>query len=163
MIPTSMTPAETALLQGVARDRVVYEAGSLLGHSTVALSEVAQRVISVDPHDGYPRWAPTPTWEQYQHNIRVYGAYDRIWSYRSCFQNVPVPTDAGLAWADLTGRFDSTWQFLKQCTRVPVIAIHDYERWMCEGATKAVDQYIRGHKRHIRRIYRQDTLIVLEQ
>jgi hypothetical protein len=143
MIPTSMTPAETALLQGVARDRVVYEAGSLLGHSTVALSEVAQRVISVDPHDGYPRWAPTPTWEQYQHNIRVYGAYDRIWSSRSCF--------------------DSTWQFLKQCTRVPVIAIHDYERWMCEGATKAVDQYIRGHKRHIRRIYRQDTLIVLEQ
>ena len=52
-IPTALSPAESMLLQRVARGRRVVEAGALLGHSTIVLASTAASVVSIDKHEGY--------------------------------------------------------------------------------------------------------------
>ncbi len=54
VIPSAVTDEEAAALEHLAENRLVYEAGALLGRSTIALAKCARLVVSVDPHDGYP-------------------------------------------------------------------------------------------------------------
>jgi len=56
-IPTHMTAEETAALVELARGRYVLEVGSWLGHSTIALARVADRVWAVDWHRSDPNLA----------------------------------------------------------------------------------------------------------
>lgn len=160
-IRCALTEGETRLLQRVAMDRVVYEAGALLGGSTVRLAQVAKRVVSCDPHDGYPVHQPRPTWLRFKDNLRRYGLDARVVAHRSRFEQVALPLDCSLAWADLTGEYGLTARFLVHAQAARFIAVHDYGRNHCDGATEAVDRWIKASKP--RWVERTDSLIVLER
>lgn len=159
-IPTALTQREVSLLQSVAAGKAVYEAGALLGASTVALARTARRVVSVDPHSGYPVYAPRPTWDTYLRNVQYAGVGDRVDVVRDVFQRHP-PQGCQFAFADLTGDYHITAEFLAYCqmANVPLIAIHDFERGGCSGCTEAVNEYVR---RYGCRVTRADSLVVLE-
>lgn len=158
-VPTALTPSELALLGRVAADRIVYEAGSLLGASTIALAQSARLVVAVDPHDGYPRRDPSPTWAQFDHNLRTHGVRGRVQPVRATLADAPPKAAYGLAFADLTGEYDVTMDFLMLSRHIKHVAVHDYGRAGCEGASRAVDQFLKTFKR---RVWRVDTLILLE-
>ncbi len=141
-IPTTVTQAEIAFLQKLAYGRGVFEAGALLGYSTVTLAKVARHLWSADPHDGYPRANPSPTWDIYNHNIARYGVASKITSIRDYVENVSIP-NVDFAWADLTGQYKTTLSFLFKTHLIPVVAVHDYARNTCDGATRAIDEYVR--------------------
>lgn len=153
-IPTSISQDELNLLQAVCVDKRVYEAGALLGASTTHIARVAKHVTSVDPHSGYPRHAPRPTWETYQRNI---APYTNIEPHRDVFQNV-LRANLDVAWADLTGRRDVMLDFIMQFQTTPLLAIHDYGRSACGDSSDVVDWFIR---RTGRSAYCVGTLIVL--
>lgn len=160
-IPTALTPAETAKLQEVARGKVVYEAGALLGYSTVALAQVAKRVISVDPHTGYPQPNATSTWEQYLYNLERYGVLDRVRPFRADFQvHIPDGTDF-IAWGDLTGDGKLMEEFLRTRGFGSAIVLHDYGRGGCSESTKAIDRYIKAEQPVDVEVV--DTLIVIRR
>lgn len=159
MIPTAVTPEEMAALGQFAENRLVYEAGALLGASTIGMAQRARFVVSVDPHDGYPRRNPSPTWEPFLANLEASGYASRVLPVRARLEDAPPIAGYGFAFADLTGQHDVTLEFLLRSTHVPRVAVHDYGRSGCEGATQAVDWFIRTHRR---RAYRVGTLIVLE-
>ena len=69
-IPTALTYREDNLLRSICVGHVCYEAGALLGHSTVVIAQAAKALVSVDPHDGYPTWQPRPTWQPFLRNLR---------------------------------------------------------------------------------------------
>jgi hypothetical protein len=156
-IPTSLTRDETCLLQSVSAGRRVYEAGALLGYSTVAIAGVARHVTSVDPHDGYPLDNPRPTWDAFRRNVRRAGVADRVSAVRDRFESVPVPPAVDVAWADMTGERAVTEAFLAHVNRVPVVALHDYARTNCCGATEAVDRWLRATRRTAARV---DSLLI---
>lgn len=158
-IPTALTESETRLLRQVARDRRVYEAGALLGYSTVALAQVAREVVSVDPHTGYPRDDPRPTWHPFRRNLRRYGVEGVVRPIRNYFQNVPPLETTELAFADLIGEAQPVAQFLRLAEHVPIVAVHDYALAGCESATHAIDLFIRRKRPSV---IRADTLIVME-
>jgi len=148
------------MLQCLAKDKRVYEAGALLGHSTIALASTARCVVSIDPHDGYPAQKPRPTWELYLENLRVSAVCDRIVPVRATLQVVP-PSNYEFAWADLTGQAAITETFLNHAVNCNLIAVHDYCRSGCQGATRAIDEFIqRTNPRHVSVT---DTLIVIER
>jgi len=160
-IRTALTIAETNKLKELAQNNLVYEAGALLGHSTIALASTARHVISVDPHEGYPAQRPRPTWEQYLKNLHFSGFRDKVLPIKGVFTNTPIPTCYAVAWADLTGKFDLTAAFLNNAAHCRIIAVHDYMRSNCEGATRAVDEFIqRTNPRHVSVT---ETLIVIER
>lgn len=154
-IPTSISRDELNLLQAICSGKRVFEAGALLGASTTHIAQVAKHVTSVDPHSGYPRHAPRPTWESYCRNI---APYCNITPYRDVFQNVWVK-NLDVAWADLTGQRDVMMDFLLQFGQTPLIAIHDYGRSACGDSSSVVDWFIR---RTGCRAFCVGTLIVLE-
>lgn len=159
-IPTALTLSEMLLLQRLAWDRVVFEAGALLGYSTVTLSHVARHVTSVDPHRNYPV-AGASTYAPFKHNLNTFGKAERVSVIVAPFQSVTME-GAQLAFADLTGDGELAREFLHRTREasVPVVALHDYERAGCVGATQVIDEYIRRWPNV--RVTRRDTLIVLE-
>jgi len=159
-IPTALTVAETLFLRNVARGRLVYEAGALLGHSTVALAQTAKRVVSVDPHTGYPRRRPTPTWRWFLANLISNGVMEKVHAIRSTFQQALPIGPFGFAWADLTGDDFITKAFLEVTHHIPLVAVHDYQRGGCSGATREIDDYIRVYRPKVMRV---DTTILLEK
>lgn len=157
-IPTALTPAEATLLRSCAAGRHVFEAGALLGFSTVVLAGAARSVVSADPHDGYPEYAPRPTWAAYRRNLTRFGVADRVRAHRGDFESAS-PAGAGFAWADLTGCEEITRRFLEHVDGVPLVAIHDYGRSGCDGATRAVDRWIRLRRPSVLRV---DTTLLME-
>lgn len=159
-IPSAVTKEEQEFLTDLARGQFVYEAGALLGASTVALARTASFVVSVDPHDGYPRRDPSPTWARFAHNLRRAGVDSRVQSIRAKFQDAQPDAAYGLAFADLTGEYDLTAEFLRRTSHLPMVAVHDYQRTGCDGATRAVDEAIRKYKP--RGVTRVGMLILLD-
>lgn len=156
-IPTALTHKELQHLTALAEGKHVYEAGALFGASTIALAKTARSVISVDPHRDYT----DPTWEVYSYNLFKRDVRRVVRGVESVFQAVPVCPDVTFAFADLTGERRLTDEFLFHTNRVPLVAIHDYQRRGCGGCTDAVDEYI---KREVGlRVSRVGTLIVLER
>jgi len=158
LIPTALTDAEAAFLTRLGSRRTVYEAGALLGASTLALAKDAKFVVSVDPHDGYPRHAPRPTWAPFLANIA--SVLHKVQPIRACFQDAPPRAAFDLAFADLTGEEELTWLFLKHTEHVRLVAVHDYQRTGCDGATRAIDNYIRSRRPHVMRV---DSLVLLDK
>jgi hypothetical protein len=159
-IPTALTPEETVALTDLCRGRVVYEAGALLGYSSVAIAKCARQLTSVDPHDGYPQRAPRPTWHMFLHNLSRHGVAERVQAVRSTFQNALPPPGTQVAWADLTGEGPIMEQFLTMTTGVPVVALHDYGRGGCGAATAVIDRFIKQYQPRVSRV---GTLIILEK
>lgn len=160
-IPTALTRAETDVLASLATGRRVYEAGALLGHSTITLARTARSLVSVDPHVGYPVHAPRSTWDQYLENLRTHGVLDRVKPIRSTFQLHAPALDTDVAWADLTGAADLARAFLETTTKAAIVAMHDYARGSCSGATAVIDEWIRRERP--RRVTCVDTLLVMER
>lgn len=158
-IPTAVTLGEQQLLSEVANDRLVYEAGALMGASTIALARHARIVVSVDPHDGYPRRDPSPTWELFKDNLRQAGVSNRVQAIRAKFQDALPTFQYGFAFADLTGQYDITKEFLDATVHIWRVAVHDYERNGCAGATRAVNEFLKAHHRDVTRV---GSLILME-
>lgn len=159
-IPTALTPRETDLLRQVARGKIVAEAGSLLGYSTVALAQVAHRVISIDPHNGYPTEAPRPTFAPFLHNLTRHGVRPRVDVVCGDARiELPKLCPDGV-FLDLTGERSLTEECLAaaRATGARWIGVHDYQRNGCHGATEAVDYLIRSGRYSVSRA---DTLVVL--
>jgi len=159
-IPNAFTAAELELLRQVAAGARVVEAGALLGFSTVTIAEVAREVVSIDPHQGYPAAAPRSTWEQFSANLREYGVVDRVTAIRGSAEDWLPAMRADLAFFDLTGEYDVTAACLNRAPHVPRVAMHDYQRADCAGATRAVEEFI---SRRGRAVTRAGTLIVIDQ
>lgn len=147
-IPTAVTPAEVRRLRELARGKRVLEIGSLLGHSTVALAQVAEAVVSVDPHEGYPFDNPRPTITPFIDNLVRYGVRDKV--------TVCVGTDADvlpfltphqfhLAFIDATGEYDVTLAAMRRCvpllTHHAALAVHDCGHPDWPGALDAVADF----------------------
>ena len=159
-IPTALTAAEARLLRRLARDRVVIEAGSLLGFSTITMARTARRVIAVDPHNGYPRHAPRPTLHAFRENVRRHGVDSRVHVVVDRFERAFPRYSADLAFLDLTGQRQLTEDGLRHALAIaPLVAVHDYERGGCHGCTEAVDYLVRSGG--VRVVARADTLVVL--
>jgi len=151
-IPTALTPAETELLQSLARDKYVLEVGALLGYSTVVLAQVAKQVISIDPHEGYPDNNPRPTWQTYRENLARHGVKDKVLPYKATWQEVAAHDEGGLpapydmVFMDLTGRYEDTMELLMYLHpewgwRLKTIAVHDCGHPDWPGVDRAVEEF----------------------
>lgn len=166
-IPSAVTAAEVAELQGLAGGKRVLELGSLLGYSTIRLAEVAEHVVSVDPHQGYPAHAPRPTLIPFFRNIIRADVRDRV--------TVMVGTDTeilpllataqfDLAFIDLTGLYDDTLRAIR--LTIPLLrhyaalAVHDCGHPDWPGALDAVEDFARDARTTYRLV---DRLAIFEQ
>lgn len=151
-IPTALTLAETEKLQEVCRDKYVMEIGALLGYSTVAIAQVAKRVISIDPHEGYPEHDPKPTFETWSENVKRYGVRDKVIPIVDTWQNacnlnlgrLPYPYD--VVFMDLTGKYEDTKECLMHFHpewgwRLQTICVHDCGHPDWPGVMKAVKEF----------------------
>lgn len=155
MIPTALTQSEAIALTCLAAGRRVLEAGSLFGYSTLRLAELAKSVLSVDLHKDYPGPGAS-TWEPFLDNMSKYGGFPKVKPLRKDFRDVSF-AGFDFAFADLTGEYDLTLEFLHKARDIPLVAIHDFERNNCEGVAEAIRVSRRSP------ILRVDTLIVLER
>lgn len=147
-INTSLTSAETAELQRLAKDGDVLEIGSAYGYSTCALALVADHVVAVDPHTGHGSFF------ELQANLNAYGVYDKVTIYREMSQ-VMLPRLAAppemrfdLVWIDgdhtaEVVEHDVTWA-LKLLKPGGVLACHDYDEVTCPGVRQALDKLFGG-------------------
>lgn len=160
-IPTALTPFEARLLGRIAEGRNAYEAGALLGASTIALGRTARHLVSVDPHEGYPEHRPRPTWKRYLSNLFASGVMERVSPIQSDFRSAPPNPLVEVAFADLTGCGDLMSEFLTLASGADIIAVHDYQRGGCGKSTYAVDAFLRRNSQF--RVTRVDTLVVMER
>ena len=152
-IPTALSSREDEALRRWAKDKVVTEAGALLGHSTIQLASTARSVISIDRHTGYNN--NNDTFRAFMRNVSVAGVNKRV---------TPVIGDASLlrnypsdfCFIDLCGTKNGSLNGLLSA-RSPVVSIHDFQRQNCAGVAKAVEES--GYKV----IERVDSLIILER
>lgn len=146
-INTSLTEAETAELQRLAKDREVLEIGTAYGYSTVALAQVAKRVTAVDPHFTHG------SYEVALENLRAYGVADRVALIQTNSQHaMPALYYEGcrfdMVWIDgdhtAEGvEHDVTWA-IKLLRPDGVIACHDYDEATCPGVQIALDELFGG-------------------
>ncbi len=156
-IKSALSPQETAMLQKLAKGKLVVEVGSLLGYSTIQMARVARRVLAVDPHNGYPYYQPTPTLQEFLRNIERWNVAGLVTPIVDKAQNVlPSLVAAGLTFIDTTGFYKDTMYCLEHA-KSPVIACHDFDRGGCQ-VTQAVLDFVR--KTH-RSLHVVDTLAVI--
>lgn len=133
-IPTAISPREVRALQRAARGAQAIDIGSLLGFSTIKLSEVASHVISIDKHEGYSNG---PTLPVLRSNVACYA--------RSSVE--VIQADARLAtglvgevaFVDLTGDRELTGSVIRRLSvRVGTVLIHDSGRVYCAGVNAAI-------------------------
>ena len=126
-------------MQTVAEGKHVVEAGALLGYSTIALARKAGHVTSIDRHEGYPWWNPSPTLPLFEQNLKDYAAWNVTTIVGSAEEELPKHRGE-LAVIDLDGRFETTQKALgaAQC---PLLLVHDACRSSCEGVEQALKDY----------------------
>lgn len=154
-VPTAISPAEARLLQRLARDRRVVEAGALLGFSTITMAKVATDVVSIDQHTGYSG----DTWRRYRSNLSRFGVNGRVIPIRSKVENYWHFCTSDFAFIDLTGEAYLT-EWAIRYAPAPLIAVHDFERQSCDGVARAVEHVRRSGYMPVERV---DTLLVLRR
>lgn len=148
-IPSALTSAEAEALEELADDRFVLEAGALLGFSTVVLARVAAHVVSVDPHDGYPSHAPSPTLQMFRENLERFGVASRVTPIIDTFDMVVPFLTADyfdLVFFDLTGEYEDTIRAMKSVepwltSGLVVLAVHDCGHPDWPGVQQAVGEF----------------------
>lgn len=147
-INTSLTLAETAELQRLAKDGDVLEIGSAYGYSTVALALVAKSVVAVDPHLTHGSEGDLNA------NLRAYGVREKV-DVRVGYSQAILPAlhyDANrqfdLVWIDgdhsaNAVEHDVTWA-LKLLKPGGHIACHDYNEVTCPGVRTTLDKLFGG-------------------
>lgn len=151
MIPTAVTERETQELQRLARGKRVLEVGSLLGYSTVRLAEVAEVVVAVDPHEGYPAHDPRPTLAPFLENLEWSGVRERVRPMIGRDSEILpflAPGSFDLAFLDTTGIFEDTLRTITLCVPLlrhyGVLAVHDCGHPDWPGALAAVEVFSGG-------------------
>jgi tRNA A58 N-methylase Trm61 len=153
-IPTSLSCRETLALQRWGRERVVVEAGALLGFSTITLAQVARRVVSVDRHVGYNG---APTERRFRSNLHRTGVADRV-DVRVGDITDHLPTiSADFAFIDLDGTAATTGTALAHL-RSSLVGVHDLGRSHCPGVEDVIRRNI--HRRLFHPLEHIDTLII---
>lgn len=148
-IKSAVTANEIQALQRLAAGKNVIEIGSLLGYSTIQIARVAKHVVSVDPHDGYPYYNPTPTLPEFLHNLDRWGVLGVVTPVIDKAQNaLPHLKDCDLTFIDCTGLYSDT-RFCLEQVKSPIIACHDFNRWGCGGVSKAVLEYVKRHNKQL--------------
>ena len=144
-INTSLTEAETAELQRLAKDGDVLEIGSAYGYSTAALALVAKSVVAVDPHLTHGSEGDLNA------NLRAYGVREKV-DIRVGYSQAVLPELAfyryDLIWIDgdhtaQVVEHDVTWA-LKLLKPGGHIACHDYDEVTCPGVRTALDKLFGG-------------------
>lgn len=136
-IPTALSERESRLLRHLPEYHpIVIEVGSLFGYSTLQLSENAQKVVAIDPHEGYPDRNAPSTWDKFMRNLTLYGR-SNIVPVKDYFQNVDMPK-AHMAFVDLDGKYNTTLRCINALNHVDIIVVHDFNRQSCEGVKYAV-------------------------
>lgn len=144
-INTSLTLAETAELQRLAKDGDVLEIGSAYGYSTCALALVAKSVVAVDPH--LTHGSEGDLWA----NLMAYGVRYKVDIRVGYSQEVLPQLDGNkydLVWIDgdhtaQVVEHDVTWA-LKLLKPGGHIACHDYDEVTCPGVRMALDKLFGG-------------------
>jgi methyltransferase family protein len=151
-IPTALTTKERFALQAIVRDKHVLEIGALLGYSTVIMAQNAKRVVSLDPHEGYPEGAPRPTWERYLANLDMYGVREKVIPVQATWQAAvgTLPSDClypyEVVFIDLTGKYEDTKEALMYFHpewgwSLKTIAVHDCGHPDWPGVDQAVAEF----------------------
>lgn len=158
-IKSAVSEPEIQALQSLCRDRDVVEIGSLLGYSTIMIARVAKHVLAIDPHDGYPYYNPTPTLQEFLRNIERWGVAGVITPIVQTADRVLSHLrPADVAFVDCTGLYRDT-RFCLDHVKAKVLACHDFGRRGCDGATRAVEDYVRQHNKQLSVI---DTLAIIQ-
>lgn len=149
-IPTALSPIEAHALTMLAEDKAVLELGSLLGFSTITMARVAERVLSIDPHEGYPAENPRPTWGKFNENLLAYEVADIVTAIKgddSELWSAQVGDEApfGFAFIDITGEYPDTFRALERVMPLmlvdALVAVHDYDLPEWPGAGEAVRDF----------------------
>ncbi len=155
VIPTAITREERTKLVQLARNRVVMEIGALFGYSTIAMAEVASRVISIDPHEGYPTNNPRPTIAPFLANLRDCGVRDNVTVILEPWDKVCGlfrGKSADLVFIDMTGEYRDTLQALynvQDNLEWGAIAVHDMGNPDWPGAEQAVQDFVSREKKKV--------------
>lgn len=131
-----MSPAETAALCALARDRTVLEMGCYRGGTTVALARVARLVVTVDHHQGDIFTGPADTLPTYLHALQDADVQQKVISIVGDFDKT-LPLLQGsvfdLILVDGAHDADSVRDDLVSALRLKapsgIIVVHDYGRW----------------------------------
>lgn len=133
-IPTALSRREAERLAWYAAGRTVVEAGALLGFSTIALAETADRVYSIDRHMGYygTKFSERP----FRRNLEVCNVAGKVTPVISDAEQVRK-YPAAFAFIDLDGTCETTLRVLR-CVYAPLVGIHDFARLNCRGVEEAI-------------------------
>lgn len=141
MISTSLTAAETAELQRLAKDADVLEIGSAYGYSAVAMALVGARVVAIDPHS----WLDSRA--QMDLHLMAYGVTAQVEIRQGySFDELPRLAAEGrqfdLVWIDgdheaPTVAHDVEWA-RKLLRPTGTLACHDYDELTCPGVRQAL-------------------------
>ncbi len=77
-VTSAVTPDEAMALANLARGKTVLELGAHYGFSTIVLASVAEKVYSVDWHQGDPHAGEGDSWDAFSFNLTRYGVVDRV-------------------------------------------------------------------------------------
>lgn len=140
VINTSLTHAETAVLQGLAKGKDVLEVGSAYGYSTVALGLVARSVTAVDPHTGHN------SFQAMVDNLEANGLTGKVrWIVGRSQDILPTLVSATFDLVFVDGNHEQPVvthdiQWAQNLLRPGgVLALHDLDEDTCPGVRQAVD------------------------
>ena len=148
-IPTAVSAVEAEALAALSHGKKVLEVGSLLGFSTITMALNADHVTSLDPHTGYPKDNPRPTWDKFLNNLGKYRVGHKVRAIKGYDAELGKPPLINerfdFAFIDATGLYQDTFRIL---TRVwplmrglSIVAVHDYGLHEWPGAKMAVDEF----------------------
>lgn len=96
-IITAVTVDEATALADLARGKTVLELGAFYGFSTVVLASVAERVTSVDWHQGDDMAGLIDTWGVFMANLNRFGVAERVQVVRGRFEDeLPIMAERRL-------------------------------------------------------------------
>lgn len=87
-IESSLSEEEGTTLAGLGQGKIVLELGAWLGRSTVCLAQTAERVFSVDWHNGDEHAGKSLTLIPYLQNLHRYGLFDTVVPIIGRFEDV---------------------------------------------------------------------------
>jgi hypothetical protein len=167
-----LTIKEGETLQRYAKERVVFEIGSLFGRSTICMAEVATCVHAIDPHrKGNTDWDKNfkgrNSLLELQKNIQDRGYEDKVFIHVCTVNDMLRSCECFTSFGFIDGCHDyshvsNDLAFMNSIIRVNgTVACHDYDK-RHKGVIRAVDNFI-GFFKYWKVIDQQDTIIVLKK